>query len=120
MYCFAESEDTIHPGSESSSMGFFKESTYIIIIVILFGVSVVFSLYYGLQCCRNRQQLKLNSSLKSCQNPAYHGYAHPPPHYTTSDKSKVDHFEYTYVPINEMLKSPSIENTEKRVLTPQV
>ncbi|PSN44046.1 hypothetical protein C0J52_26083 [Blattella germanica] len=121
--------------SESESigdqpLGLFMESTYIVIILILLCITTILALYMGHNYCRNRQQLKLTGTPKSCPNPVYHDYAHtdsyPPPHYNSSDhhRSKVDPYQYRYVPtydsqqINDMLKSSSIGVTEKTALAP--
>ncbi|XP_069696769.1 cysteine-rich motor neuron 1 protein-like [Periplaneta americana] len=93
----------------------FKESTYIIVILVLVCVIICLGLYLGLQCCRHRQQLKLNGP-----NPAYHGYAHrdsyPPPHYMSGDRHRSRLDPYQYKQISDLVKSTSIGATEKSTL----
>jgi hypothetical protein len=112
------STDSVPP-SAGDSLGLFPESMYIIFILVLLFVCISLALYIGYQCCRQRQQLRLDATPKSCPNPAYDGYAHtdpyPPPQYTSGDRSqlKVGSYEYEFVPTYEesqqidMLKVPS-------------
>ncbi|XP_021928456.1 cysteine-rich motor neuron 1 protein-like isoform X3 [Zootermopsis nevadensis] len=92
------------PSSEVAPLGFFTESVYITIILVLVCVIICFAFYFGYQYCCHRQQLKLDSTPKSCPNPAYHGYVHrdscAPPQYTSGDchRSNVDPYQYEYVP----------------------
>jgi hypothetical protein len=93
---------------------------YIICILVLLCVCICLALYIGYQCYRQRRQLRLDGTPKSCPNPAYDGYTHsnpyPPPQYTSGDDShlKVGSYdECKYVPMYEesqqinMLKASS-------------
>lgn len=106
------------PSSSGDSPVVFTESMYIICILVLLCVCICLALYIGYQCYRQR----LDSTPKSCPNPAYDGYTHsnpyPPPDYTSGDRShlKVGSYdEYKFVPMYEesqqinMLKAPSFE-----------
>nr|CAD7400890.1 unnamed protein product [Timema cristinae] len=114
-------ETTLH----SSNLSVFRETLYIIGMSVMFLI-ICFLVYILWQHRRRRQHLTFDGSPKSGPSPAYKGYTHhddsfPPPHYSTADRgSKM--YQYDYVPsydpqhINDMLKSPSIEATEKSAI----
>nr|CAD7396451.1 unnamed protein product [Timema poppensis] len=109
----------------SSNLSVFRETLYIIGMSVMFLI-ICFLVYILWQHRRRRQHLTFDGSPKSGPSPAYKGYTHhddsfPPPHYSTADRgSKM--YQYDYVPsydpqhITDMLKSPSIEATEKSAI----